>query len=95
MNYQLTEEQTIYLLSFITALYFLLSFKYYKNWGKLNLLIFILYTSYFYYGLLFKSTEGIALGWLAFIYIVTGLHLIYIAIYTVAAFIYKKVMNKK
>ncbi len=91
----MTEEQTLYLLSFIAALYFLLSFKYFKNWGKLNLLIFILYTSYFYYGLLFQRSEGRAMGWVAFIYLVTGLHLTCIAIYTVAAFIYKKVINKK
>jgi hypothetical protein len=88
----MTEEQILYLLSFIAALYFLLSFKYYKNWGKLNLVIFIIYTSYFYYGLFFQRTEGRALGWVISVYIVTGLHVTFSAIYTIAT-LFK--INKK
>ena len=91
----MTEEQILYLLSLIAALYYLLSFKYYKSWGKLNLLIFLVYTSYFYYGLFFQSTEGRALGWVILIYMFTGLHLIFSVIYSIVIFLKNKEINKK
>jgi len=77
----MNDNNILYSCSILLFFVILICFKVNKNIAYLNLVIFLLYSSFLYYGFFFKSTDGTALAWWFYLAIITALQLIAVVIY--------------
>lgn len=68
------DEYVLYIATIMTFLSIIFTYRINKSFFVVNIIAFILYSIYFYYGLKYQSTEGRALGWLLSNLFFTGLH---------------------
>jgi hypothetical protein len=59
------------------------TFKFSKAFGAVNFVIFLVYSSYMYYGLFFDNSDGTALAWWFYLLVVTILHILVTSVYLV------------
>jgi hypothetical protein len=81
------EENILYILTAVTFVSIALTLVFSRIFFIVNLSIYILYSSYFYFGLYYQGSEGRSLGWLLSNLFFTGLHLIIVVIYLIIRFI--------
>ena len=84
----MNENQVMYLVSIFCFFLIIFTFKFNKQFAFINVIIFIIYNIYFYYGL-FNGKEGTSLGWLILLIIVTILQILLLSIFILAK-LYKK-----
>lgn len=69
-------------LSFVTFLAIIVSLKFSKLFAYFSLGLFLFYTTYLYYGLLYLATQGDALVWWSFAMAITTVQLLATVIYS-------------
>lgn len=77
----ISDELLIYSLSGLTFATALLSFRISNRFGLVNLVVLVVYSARFYYGLFYQSNGGSGLLWLFYIVIVTPIHLLFLLTY--------------
>lgn len=83
-------DQVLLYGSFVTILVvFALAFIYSKKFAIINTIIFVAYTSYMIYGLLYKSQGGTALAWWFYLIAFLGIQSTIMLIYIVASWFRK------
>ena len=79
----MNDESFLFIMSSLTFILILITAKYSKSFLLVNLIVFVTYSFYFYYGLYFQGSEGRSLGWLIVNLFFTGLHLLLILGYII------------
>jgi len=77
----MTDNQLLISCSVILLLLICISFRISRLFFTVNITLFILYSSWFYYGLYFMRGEGIALAWWFYLLLITLFHLFAVAAY--------------
>lgn len=89
VNNIMTDNQILYTATIICFILILLSFKFNKQFGIINLIVFLLYSIRMYYGLFYQSKYGTALTWWFYLVILTGLQFLIVGIYLIVKLIRK------
>ena len=90
----MNENNILYGSSILLLLLILATFKFNKSFILLHLIIYLLYSVYFYYGLFFKIHAGTALAYWFYLIIITGLHLLFMVGYLIIKLNNKSHKNK-
>ncbi len=78
---EMNDNQFLYISTILCLILILLSFKFSKQAGFLNLVIFSFYTILLYYNLLYKGDGGSSLLWWFYLIILTLLQSLILGIY--------------
>ncbi|HYG14817.1 MAG TPA: hypothetical protein VEC12_03620 [Bacteroidia bacterium] len=79
----MTDIYLLYTSSVITFLVTLLLYRYNKKAFWVVLPVFIIYTTYFYYGLFYKGQYGSSLVWLVYLLVINSVHVLAVLGYVV------------
>jgi hypothetical protein len=72
----MTDNQLLFSSSLLCLILIIISFKFNKLFGIISLIIFVIYSSYLYYSLIYKSQYGSALVWWFYLLIITAIQII-------------------
>jgi len=78
---EISDNQILYISSAVCLILILLSFKFSKQVGVINLVVFILYNAILYYNLTYKSEGGSGFLWWFYLIILTIAQILILGIY--------------
>ncbi len=77
----MNDNQLVYAVSIICLLFIIVSFKVNRLFGVINSVVFLLYSTFLYYNLFFKSGGGMSLVWWFYLLLVMGIHMLSVGIF--------------
>jgi hypothetical protein len=81
-----SDDILLFIVSIVTLALVFLSFRHGKQFGYINLCVFLSYSLLFYYGLFFKGEYGSSFLWWFFAIILTSIHFIILLVYLIVKF---------
>ena len=85
MNFH-SDDIILYVLSVLTLILILFSLKFSKLFSYTNLVIFVVYSVFFYHSLFFEGKYGSGFIWWFFAFILTFIHLLIVVAYLIVKF---------
>jgi hypothetical protein len=78
---EISDNQILYISSVVCLVLILLSFKFNKQIGVINLIVFLFYNALLYYNLIYKSDGGSGFLWWFYLIILTVVQILILCIY--------------
>ena len=91
---EISDNQILYISSVVCLILLLLSFKFSRQFGVINFVVFILYNAILYFNLIYKSEGGSGFLWWFYLIILTVVQILILGIYIGIKYFKKKHKQK-
>ena len=78
---EISDNQILYISSVVCLILVFLSFKFSKQVGVINLVVYLLYSAILYYNIIYKSDGGSGFLWWFYLIILTVVQILILGIY--------------